>query len=48
MAKPKTGADLASLDADWPPRQSITLTDLIAEGPRRRLGFYQLVLRERP
>jgi hypothetical protein len=31
MAKPKTGADLASLDADWPPRQSITLTDLIAE-----------------
>ena len=31
MTKPKTGADLASLDADWPPRPSITLTDLIAE-----------------
>jgi hypothetical protein len=32
MTKPKTWADLErSLDADWPPRQPITLTDLVAE-----------------
>ena len=32
MTKPKTWADLArSLDEDWPPRQTITITDLIAE-----------------
>jgi hypothetical protein len=32
MTKPKTLADLKrSLDADWPPRQPITLTDLVAE-----------------
>src|SRR5262249_14275904 len=32
MTKPKTWADLArSLDADWPPRQTMTLTDLVAE-----------------
>jgi hypothetical protein len=30
--KPKTWADLArSLDEGWPPRQTITITDLIAE-----------------
>jgi hypothetical protein len=28
MTKPKTRADL--LDADWPPHQPITLTDLVA------------------
>jgi hypothetical protein len=28
----KTWADLAlSLDADWPPRQTMTMTDLVAE-----------------
>jgi hypothetical protein len=32
MAKPKTSAGLASpLDEDWPPRQPITVTDLVAE-----------------
>jgi hypothetical protein len=32
MTKPKTWADLArSLDVDWPPGQTITLTDLVAE-----------------
>jgi hypothetical protein len=32
MAKPKTCANLVHLlDADWPPHQPITLTDLIAE-----------------
>jgi hypothetical protein len=32
MAKPKTSADLArALDADWPPRQTITITHLVAE-----------------
>jgi hypothetical protein len=32
MAKPKTWEDLArSLDADWPPRQSVTLMDPVAE-----------------
>jgi hypothetical protein len=32
MTKPKTWADLArSFDEDWPPRQTITITDLIAE-----------------
>jgi hypothetical protein len=31
MAKLKTRADLAHLlDADWPPHQPITLTDLVA------------------
>jgi hypothetical protein len=30
MTKPKTWADLASLDADWPPHQPITLMDLVA------------------
>ena len=31
LTKPKTRADLAhSLDADWPPHQPITLTELIA------------------
>ena len=31
MPKPKTRADLAhSLEADWPPHQPITLTDLVA------------------
>ena len=30
--KPKTWADLArSLDEGWPPRETITITDLIAE-----------------
>jgi hypothetical protein len=30
MAKPKTSADLARLlDAEWPPRHPITLTELI-------------------
>jgi hypothetical protein len=30
--KPKTWVDHArSLDADWPPRQTITITDLVAE-----------------
>ena len=32
MTKPKTWADLErSLEADWPPRQPITLADLVAE-----------------
>jgi hypothetical protein len=32
MTKPKTWADLArSLDADWPPRQPMTIAELIAE-----------------
>ena len=32
MTKPKTWGDLAhSLDADWPPRQPVTLTELVAE-----------------
>ena len=32
LTKPKTRADLAhSLEADWPPHQPITLTELIAE-----------------
>ena len=32
MTKPKTRVDLAlTLDADWPTRQPITLTDLVAE-----------------
>jgi hypothetical protein len=32
MTKPKTWADLErALDADWPPRQPITLMDLVAE-----------------
>ena len=32
MTKPKRWADHAcSLDPDWPPRQTITITDLIAE-----------------
>jgi hypothetical protein len=32
MTKLKTGADLArSLEADWQPRQPITLTELVAE-----------------
>ena len=32
MTKPKTWADLArSLDADRPPRQPVTLTELVAE-----------------
>jgi hypothetical protein len=32
MTKPKTWADLErSLDADWSPRQPITLMDLVAE-----------------
>jgi hypothetical protein len=32
MTKPKTRVDLArSLDADWPPRQPVTLTELVAE-----------------
>ena len=32
MSKPKTWMDHArSLDADWPPRQTMTLTDLITE-----------------
>jgi hypothetical protein len=32
MTKPKTRVDLArSLDSEWPPRQPIALTDLVAE-----------------
>jgi len=32
MTKPKTCLDLASsLDADWPPRETLTITDLVAE-----------------
>jgi hypothetical protein len=32
MTKPKAWLDLAlSLDADWPPRQPVTLTELVAE-----------------
>ena len=32
MTKPKTRVDLAhTLDADWPTRHPITLTDLVAE-----------------
>jgi hypothetical protein len=32
MTKPKTRADLArSLDADWPPRQPVTLMEMVAE-----------------
>ena len=32
MTKPKIWVDLKhSLDADWPPHQPITLTDLVAE-----------------
>jgi hypothetical protein len=32
MSKPKTWVDRAlSLDADWPPRQTRTITDLVAE-----------------
>ena len=32
MTKPKTWVNLEpSLDADWPPRQPITITDLVAE-----------------
>jgi hypothetical protein len=32
MTKPKTWADLArSLDADWPPRQPVTLMEMVAE-----------------
>src|SRR6266498_1253365 len=45
MAKPKTSADLArSLDADWPPRQTITITDLVAEA---RCGVGALCVGER-
>ncbi len=32
MTKAKTWEDIArSLDVDWPPRQSVTLMDLVAE-----------------
>ena len=32
MTKPKTWTDLSrSLDADWPPSQTMTNTDLVAE-----------------
>jgi hypothetical protein len=32
MTKSKTWLDLAlSLDSDWPPRQPVTLTELVAE-----------------
>ena len=32
MTKPKTWSDLEpSLDADWPPHQPVTLTELVAE-----------------
>jgi hypothetical protein len=32
MTKPKTWVDqMRSLDAEWPPRQATTLTELVAE-----------------
>jgi hypothetical protein len=32
MTKPKTWVDFArSLEADWPPRQTMTITDLVAQ-----------------
>jgi hypothetical protein len=31
MTKPKTLDLASSLDEDWPPRQPITMTDLVAE-----------------
>jgi hypothetical protein len=38
MTKPKTWADLArSPDADWPPRQPISLKELVAEA--RAVGW---------
>jgi hypothetical protein len=39
MTKPKT-LDLAlSLDADWPPRQPITIADLVAEARAAEWDF---------
>ena len=31
MTKPKTRVDALTLDADWPPHQPVTLTELVAE-----------------
>ena len=40
MSKPKTWMDHArSLEADWPPRQTITLTDLVAEARAAEWDF---------
>jgi hypothetical protein len=48
MTKPKTRVDLAlSLDADWPPRQPIAITELVAEARALDWDFHQWVLRER-
>ena len=49
MRKCKSWMDPAhSHDADWPPHQSLTIMDLVAERTRCRLGFHYLVLRDRP
>ena len=40
MTKPKTRADLSrSLDADWPPSQTMTITDLVAEARAAEWDF---------
>jgi hypothetical protein len=40
MTKPKTRADLSrSLDADWPPSQTMTITDLVAEARAAEWNF---------
>jgi hypothetical protein len=47
MTKPKTWVDLArSLGADWPPSQTMTITDLVAEARAAEWDF-TLVSRER-
>jgi hypothetical protein len=40
MTKPKTRTDLSrSLDADWPPNQTMTITDLVAEARAAEWDF---------
>jgi hypothetical protein len=40
MTKPKTWVDLArSLGADWPPSQTMTITDLVAEARAAEWDF---------
>ena len=40
MTKPKMRTDLSrSLDADWPPSQTMTITDLVAEARAAEWDF---------
>ena len=40
MTKPKTRADLSrSFDADWPPSQTMTIADLVAEARAAEWDF---------